>query len=383
MKKGIQNISSFAIIFAFVFLIGVNKTQAWSAPEDMTQPFEYGPYTINMPLILAENSVLWELLEDFNTLQDDDCRTKTEPFIAEHRTIMENLFPWFDSDDDIDEGASTFCSILSYVPGAMAQAFASAGFENPAEGGMSTNIFNPNITPNWHTIDGLVFDHPFVRIEFTERIDLLSRDFVGMVLGFAKAFDTKAGYIALDSEMINGLKSTGAIITLKNVPLFEDPVILVDGKLDEKLISALVYDSDAKTLTFNTKHFTSFEAVERSSVPVEEEEEEDEDDDDDKKKPKIYSAKIEKLTYVDGRQYYKVTAKGKNFDKKLNMYLGGRKSTKEHRENKRRAVGYFKISDFEGDPRTEFDFRIFNSEKRKRTYDEMLPITNIPHQYMN
>ncbi len=74
-----------------------------------------------------------------------------------------------------------------------------------------------------------------------------------------------------------------------------------------------------------------------SSIPVED----DEDEDDDKKRPKIYSAKIERLTYADGRDYYKVTAKGKNFEKGFNMYLGGRKSVKETRVNKRRAYRIF------------------------------------------
>lgn len=379
MNKRRQKLLFFTTIIAFIFLMNTSKAQAWSAPEDMTEPFEYGPYTINMPLILAEDSILWELLENFNTLQDDDCRTKTEPFISTHRTTMENLFPWFDSDDDISDGAETFCSILSYIPDAMAQALTSAGFQNPAAGGLSTNIFDPTITPNWHAIDGLVLDHPLVRITFTERIDLLNHDFVGIVLGFAKAFDTKTGYIALDSDMVTGLKSTGAIITLKNIENFEDPIILVDGRIDEQLISALVYDQDAKTVTFNTQHFTSFEVVERSSVPVED----DEEDDDDKKRPKIYSAKIEHLTYADGRDYYKVTAHGKNFDKGFDMYLGGRRSIKEVRVNSKKAIGYFKTTDFINAFQDTYKLKIYNSSSRKRTFDEELPIKNIPHQFMN
>ncbi len=146
---------------------------------------------------------------------------------------------------------------------------------------------------------------------------------------------------------------------------------------------AQVYDKEAKTITFNTAHFTSFRAVELSSVPVEEAVEiEEDDDDDDKKRPKIYSAKIERLTYADGRDYYKITAKGKNFDKKFNMYLGGRKSIKETRVNKRRAIGYFNVSDFVNAPQETYKFKVYNSSKRKRTYDYELPIKNIPHQYM-
>jgi hypothetical protein len=233
-----------------------------------------------MPVILAENSILWELLENFNTLDlrngddYDDCVTTTEAFILAHETEMQSTFPWLWDGGDANSGAQSFCSIIGIIPEYMAFTYSEAGILSPSEGD-TTNLLEISAVPNWHSIDELTFDHPLVRIEFTETIDLLSYDFVNMVLGFADAFDADTGFLSLDSSMITGLKNTGAIITFKNIENFEDPVILVDGKLNEKLISALVYDPVEKTVTFNTQHFTSFEVVERSSVPIEEEDEDE------------------------------------------------------------------------------------------------------------
>jgi hypothetical protein len=308
MHKKIQKPLVYVTMLVCVFLFSTNDSHAWAPPEDLTQPFEYGGYTINMPLILAEDSVLWELLEDLDTPRDDDCRTITEPFILAHQTEMQTLFPWLWNEGDARGGADSFCSIMGIIPSVMGQAAEAEGFLSPGEGGLSTNIFDPAVVPNWHTIDGLVFDHPLVRIEFTERIDLLSYEFVHMVLAFAQAFDASSGFLSFDSDMITGLKSTGAIITFKNIENFDDPVILVDGVLDEDLISALEYDPEAKTVTFNTQHFTSFEVVERSSVPVVEEDDRDEDCDN------VHGNKAYKKAYQQVKYY-------KNHDHDLYLVL--------------------------------------------------------------
>ena len=263
MKK-IYKLFSIITLFTCAFVLNTQNASAWGPPSDLTQPFEYGGYTINMPEILAPNSVLWPLLNDFNTLNDDDCQSKTATFITAHQTEMQELFPWLWNEGDVSGGADSFCSILRSVPYVMRDAAQTEGFLSPGEGGMSTNLFDRGTIPNWHTIDNLVFDHPLVRIEFTKRIDLLSHEFVYMVLAFAQAFDTKTGFLSFDSDMITGLKSTGAIITLRNIPSFDNPVILVDGVYNDDIISALVYDPEAKTVTFNTKHFTTFEVVEFS-----------------------------------------------------------------------------------------------------------------------
>ena len=283
MHSRTKNIFSFAMIFAFVFLIGVNKTLA--APVlDLTQPIDINGYPVVIADIVAQDSLLWPLLANFNRLNGNfsQCVTDTTTLANNNEVAMRALFPWFWDEGDISGGVDMFCYILDEVPTLMAQQLAASGVSSPMDG-VTTNLWISRVVPNWHSVNGLVFDHPLVRIEFTEEIDLLSYDFVNMVIGFASAFDVKTGYISLNSEMIQGLKSTGAIITLKNIPSFEDPAILVDGKLDEKLISALVYDPEAKTVTFNTEHFTSFEVVERSSIPVVEDDEDNEDYEDCKK----------------------------------------------------------------------------------------------------
>lgn len=343
---------------------------------DFTEPVNINGYSVDIPAILDKNSALWDLLQNFSRPDDDyaTCQTATQSFVLENQTEMEVLFPWFwDAQDALDEGVDIFCNVFASLPEYAEGEMQTFGlFEN---GSRTMNIFDPGIAPDWHNIEDLIIDHPLGTIELTGTIDLFSYDFVFLVLSFADAFSIEQAYISLDSDMINGLKSMGAIITMKNVPLFDDPVILVDGKINEDIISALVYDKDARTLTFNTAHFTSFQAVEASSVSID-------DESDDKKRPKIYSAKIEKLTYADGREYFKVTAKGKNFDKDFNMYLGGRKSIKETRVNSKRAIGYFTTADFSNAWQETYKLKVHNSSKRTRTYDHELPITNIPHQFM-
>lgn len=307
MKKNVF-FSCMIIVFMCVPFFSTNNAVAWAPPEDLTQPFEYDGYTINMPLILAEDSVLWELLESFDSLylenEDDyiDCVNTTESFILSHESEMQSTFPWLWDEGDTDDGAHSFCGIIAFIPQYMAEGFENAGILS-SDDALTTNIFDTSIVPTWHNIENLIFDHPLVRIEFTEAIDLLSYDFVNMVLGFANAFDADTGFLSFDSSMITGLKNTGAIITFKNIENFEDPVILVDGKIDEDLISALVYDPDEKTVTFNTQHFTSFEVVERSSVSVE---------DEDKDCKKISGNNAYKTAYQQVKYY-------KNHD--LDLYL--------------------------------------------------------------
>ena len=100
-----------------------------------------------------------------------------------------------------------------------------------------------------------------------------------------------------------------------------------------------------------------------------------------KKKPKIYSAKIERITYASGKDYYKATVKGKNFDKDFNVYLGGQKSVKENRENRGKAFAYFDVSDFD-ELQDVCDLKFYNSSKRRSTYDELLSLKSAPHQYI-
>lgn len=300
MNQKKQKLLSFAMIFAFVFLMNTHKTQA-SPSIDLSQPVDINGYDVNILDIVAEDSLLWPLLAGFDRLDSDfsQCVTDTTELATNNEDAMRALFPWFWDGSDISGGVDTFCYILDEIPSFMASQLAEVGMQSPSSS-ETTDIWDAGVVPNWHSINGLIFDHDLVRIEFTEEIDLLSYDFVMMVLDFANAFDVKTGYIALDSDMIQGLKSTGAIITFKNIENFEDPVILVDGKLNERLISALVYDPDAKTITFNTEHFTSFEVVERSSVPVE--------DDEDKDCKKIsgnhaYKVAYQQVKYYKGHDY--------------------------------------------------------------------------------
>ena len=272
MRENLIKIISILIILSAVFIIDTKSAKAVAI--DITQPVNINGYSVNIPAILEEGSSLWSLLGEFTRPDSDHtaCVNTTKTFVANNQAEMEVLFPWFwDAQDDLDEGANMFCDILQSIPGLTQTEMTNAQlFE---AGSATLNIFDNETAPDWHNINGLVLDHPLGTIEFTGTIDLLSHDFVFLLLSFAEAFSMEQSFVSFDSDLINGLKSMGAIITMKNVPSFENPVILVDGKLNQDIISALVYDEVAKTITFNTAHFTSFRAVELSSIPVIEEDE--------------------------------------------------------------------------------------------------------------
>jgi hypothetical protein len=185
-----------------------------------------------------------------------------------------------------------------------------------------------------------------VRIEFTENIDLLSYEFVNMVIDFASTFDASTGYLSLDSDLITGLRSTGAIITFKNVPNLEDPVILVDGEFNEDIISALTYDQVAETITFNTQHFSSFEVVERSSVTTTIT---DDNNEDENEKAKIESWKAKKYRPDTEDQDLKVRIKikGKHFDKDAEVFIGGKEADRINRRSSKEIVAWFHFDDID------------------------------------
>ncbi|MDD3607759.1 MAG: peptidoglycan-binding domain-containing protein [Candidatus Moranbacteria bacterium] len=326
------------MLVILTFSIGTNKVKA-GISYDFSEPFQFGSYTINMPVILAQDSILWDLLTNFDRLSTDgvaeyeNCVTVTEAFILANGAEMASTFPWMWDDGDANTGAQSFCDIIDMIPDYMESQLIDSGIDSPTSG-VTTNLWDPNITPDWHSVEGLVIDSEFVRVEFTREIDLLSYEFVNMVLDFVSAFDASTGYLSLDSDLITGLRNTSAIITFKNLQDLEDPAILVDGELNEDVISAVVYDSTAKTIAFNTQHFSSFEVVESSSIA---------------ERAKIESWKAEKYQpdTEDRDTKVRIKIKGKRFDEDAKVFIGGKEADRINRRTSNEIVAWFHFDDID------------------------------------
>lgn len=113
---------------------------------------------------------------------------------------------------------------------------------------------------------GLEFSRPNRgKIRFTNAIDLTNENIADWLRQLETKLSISQNTITLDTSTITGLANTQAVLTLYNVQLSK-PQILVNGQRDtEGVVSNVLYDRTAKTLTFTVNHFTTFQAVEGSS----------------------------------------------------------------------------------------------------------------------
>ncbi|MEI6326492.1 MAG: LamG-like jellyroll fold domain-containing protein [Candidatus Roizmanbacteria bacterium] len=102
----------------------------------------------------------------------------------------------------------------------------------------------------------------FGKIEFGSTLDLTDPAVVAWLQDLGSKLDlTVPNQVSLDAETIKALIDTQATITLYNVT-FDNPVILVNGQTDiHGIVTDIVYDKTAHTLTFHVAHFTSYKAV--------------------------------------------------------------------------------------------------------------------------
>ncbi len=106
----------------------------------------------------------------------------------------------------------------------------------------------------------------FGRIQFASTLNLTDSDVVTWLQNLGSKLDLSTqNRIGLDTDTVRDLISTQATLTMYNVTL-TNPKILVDNAEDtDNVVSNLVYDRTAHTLTFTAAHFTTFEAVENNS----------------------------------------------------------------------------------------------------------------------
>jgi len=217
--------------------------------------------------------------------------------------------------------ATEACQQLAQMPDEIYADMAADGLFDA--GRLTTDL---RAVADWRRVENLTFDHGDGMIQFTEPINFMSREFMLFMDSFAQRMEAQPGLISLDADIVDGLKNRGAILTMRNVPDFDNPVILVDGKLDtEGVVSGIVYNRENHTLTFNAAHFTSFEAAEASTVAA----------------PKITKVKYRRYLSRSGKVKVRVSVYGKRFKKKSKVYFGSKKAYKTNYKNRHKLVAKF------------------------------------------
>lgn len=195
--------------------------------------------------------------------------------------------------------------------------------------GVTTNLFDQT---NWHSITGLYFQEESGKIEFTNSIDFMSRDFMLFLSSLVSKLDFAPEEIGLDADLVNGMRNAGTVITMWNVSDFDDPEILVDGEADEEgVVSGMSYDAATNTIIFNAAHFTTFKAVEKGSA--------------DTKRPKITKVEYQQYTSNKGKVKIKMTIKGKNLGKNAKVKLGRQYADTVKYYNSGKIQARFTLSD--------------------------------------
>jgi hypothetical protein len=217
--------------------------------------------------------------------------------------------------------ATESCQQLAQMPDEIYNDMAADGMFDA--GRLTTDL---RTMADWRRVENLTFDHGDGMIQFTEPINFMSREFMLFMDNFAQRMEAQPGLISLDADIVDGLKNRGAILTMRNVPDFDNPVILVDGKVDsEGVVSGIVYNKENHTLTFTAAHFTSFEAAEASAVLA----------------PKITKVKYRRYLSKSGKVKVRVSVYGKRFKKKSRVYFGSKKARKTSYKNNHKLIAKF------------------------------------------
>ncbi len=246
------------------------------------------------------NNFIWSIMSQLTAPDDANCAT-----VAATALTGQDLGP---GAPPIDQVASQICSGLATMRTQMQQ-----GMSHGSES-VSSNLWQAS---NWHQVQNLYFEHsvngvPNGKIAFTKPIDFMSYNFMHFMQNFGNEMETGQGILGLDATTVGGMKGYGAILTMYNLPDFNNPTILVDGKADTGgVVSNIVYDKTNHTITFDAAHFTTFKVVEGSTNTGN-------------------APKVRKITssYVkaDGQTEIKMVISGDHFNRNTKIRLDGKKS---------------------------------------------------------
>ena len=322
IKMEAQNIL-WSLFFGLTFLFGLS-----AQPILANGPGEGLP---------EKNDPFWNIMSQLRRPDDPNCVGLTTTYFQNDMGM---------SATEAATEATNACNGIAQIPTEM------TNMENSGES-IETNLTEAT---NWHSVDNLYFQHSTNgvvdgKIEFTQPIDFMSHDFMLFMQTFGERMDSDRAKIALDADIVDGMAGYGAILTMYNVPSFKNPVILVDGEEDDgNVVSGLVYDADAHTITFNAAHFTEFTAVESSSLGT---------------LPKIKRVKARKFTTRTGKQVLKLTIYGKHFKKSSVVKLGSKKAYKVKKRSSRKLVAYFKMGEIRKLGKKKLKVRVRNSSRTK------------------
>lgn len=294
----------------------------------------------NENMLPEANDPFWLVMSQLDRPDDPTCETKTEALLAS-RGIP----------NDGDRAKLT-CDNIAMIVTSMQAGMAGSGVD--------TNLFDED---EWHNIEGLYFDKSNEgRIEFTNEIDFMSYDFMFFLQTLTERLSIQREEIELDADIVNGLRNSGAILTMRNVSNFGEVEIAVNGEEDKDgVVSALQYDKENKTITFNVAHFTKFEAIEKGSLG---------------KKAKVYKVNAKKSKTLLGKEIIEVTINGSKFDKKAKVKLGSKKAYKVKWKNKKKLVAYFKVSDLKNVEKSAY-LKVINKNAEAEKYKKKLDWQNL------
>lgn len=282
----------------------------------------------------------WQVMSQINRPDDSTCTSKAT-------TILNNAgLPG--GADRADQTCQGIARIITSMQPAL------------AEDGVSTNLFT---STDWHHLQNLYFEADDGKIEFTQEIDFMTHDFMLFLQNLTSRLDMEKDEVALDADIVNGMRNSGTVITMKNASTFDDPAILVNDDEDtDGLVSGLNYDRATNTITFSALHFTSFKAVESSTVNSE--------------NPKISKVRYIKTFTDKGKEKIKVIVKGKKFHRDADVKLGSKTAYKTRYSSSKRLVAYFKTKDLKKSGNS-FYLKVVNPGDKTDKYDNKFLLDSI------
>jgi len=265
-----------------------------------------------------------------------------------------------------DQDATEYCTAFASMPQDMYDNMSDDGmFE---EGMTSTNFLNET---DWHNIDDLTFDSPMGKISFAEQtVDFLNYDFMFFMNHFPERIQMRKNYVEFDASLVDELRELGAVITMKDVSPFEDPMILVDHEVDnEGVISALTYNPEEKSITFNAAHFTVFTAVDR--------------DDPTYREASVRKVKARHFVSKNNKERVRVVVYGKGFDDDTELKLGSKepyKIRKRIRKGEDKLEAFFDFGDLVNLGHRKLTAHIINEESSVNQiidYEDKIDLENL------
>ena len=295
---------------------------------------------------------VWALMADMQTPDDHDCSTLAHAML--------------DADGTIPEGAHS--EITTAACDGLASMRTNMEADMNAGGAVETNLWD---AANWHSIENLYFQHSTNgvadgRISFSVPIDFMSYNFMRFMQTFGQNMESREGYISLDADLVGGFANYGASLTMYNIPKFNEPEIFVDGEEDSGgIVSNLVYNREANTITFSAAHFSSFEVTESDEKP-----------DVDKVKVKKYFDRVANKWKVS------LIAKGNHFDRDTEVTLGGRAAYKIKYKSHNRIIARFSLDKLIRSGRNSLILRVINGDETE-TFNTKLKISELTENYQN